>query len=278
MDRIAINLGTVQKTLLVTLWARAIETNKKNAILKDRKSVEIIKKLDYDFSKLSLTNKSQIAICLRGLQFDRWVTSFLAKNPDGIVVEIGSGLNTRFERVDNGRVRWFDLDLPDSIDLRKKLFTQTTRQTFISASILDPSWIETVKAIGSRPIMFVAEGVLSYLTEQQVKQIFALLIEHFPDCFFSFDSISSLPINKKPKDKTKYYLPKRQWAIKNIREIQTWDSHYQVQEVIKYGNLAFKYYWRKGIFQELRYLRDRFVKKSYRLSLTLVKLKKANFN
>jgi O-methyltransferase involved in polyketide biosynthesis len=71
--------------------------------------------------------------------------------------------------------------------------------------------------------MFVAEGVLSYLTEQQVKQIFALLIEHFLGCFFAFDSIFSLPINnnKKPKDKTKYYLPKRQWAIKNIREIQT---------------------------------------------------------
>jgi O-methyltransferase involved in polyketide biosynthesis len=155
----------------------------------------------------------------------------------------------------------------------------STRRTFISASILNPSWIEKVKTAGSRPIMFVAEGVLSYLTEQQVKQIFALLIEHFPGCFFAFDSISSLTTNnnKKPKDKTKYYLPQRQWAIKNIREIQTWDSRYQVKKAIKYGNLAFKYYWRKGIFQGLRHLSDRFVKNSYRLSLTLVKLGKASF-
>ena len=76
--------------------------------------------------------------------FDGWVKSFLRENPNGIIVEIGSGLNTRFERVDNGQVRWFDLDMPDSMAVRKKYFQETERRKFIASSVLDSSWVDRV--------------------------------------------------------------------------------------------------------------------------------------
>lgn len=41
------------------------------------------------------------------------------------MIEIGTGLNTRFESVDNGVVRWLDLDLPDTIELRRQFFANT---------------------------------------------------------------------------------------------------------------------------------------------------------
>jgi len=48
-------------------------------------------------------------------EFDRFARNFLDKNPTATVVYIGCGLDARFQRLDNGKVRWFDLDLPDVI-------------------------------------------------------------------------------------------------------------------------------------------------------------------
>lgn len=124
MSKYTVNLGTVQETLLITLWARGTEAGKLDPILKDTKSVEVMNQIDYDFSKLATAKGSQIGICLRGQILDQWVQSFLKDNPDGIVVEVGAGLNTRFERVDNGSVRWFDLDLPDAIAMRQNFFQE----------------------------------------------------------------------------------------------------------------------------------------------------------
>jgi O-methyltransferase involved in polyketide biosynthesis len=65
--------------------------------------------------------------------FDVLVADFLRDHPEGTVVEIGCGLNTRFERLDNGRVHWFDLDLPDSIELRQRFFSDSDRRTTLAA-------------------------------------------------------------------------------------------------------------------------------------------------
>src|SRR5580693_1102998 len=67
----------------------------------------------------------------------------------------------RFDRIDNGQVRWFDLDLPDTIELRQRFFTQTDRQTMIAGSVLDTDWFDTVNA-GPGPHLFVAEAVFVY--------------------------------------------------------------------------------------------------------------------
>ncbi|MGV0027000.1 class I SAM-dependent methyltransferase [Phormidesmis priestleyi] len=267
MQKTTIALGTIQETLLITLWARAVEAQKADPILKDLKSIEIMEQIDYDFSKLETAKGSQTGVCLRGLELDRWVKAFLADHPDGLVVEIGSGLNTRFERVDNGRVRWFDLDMPDSMKVRSRFFEESDRRTFIAASVLDSGWVEAVKAI-NKSIFFVAEGVLMYFTEKQVKQLFALLVEHFPGCYFAFDSMSPFMIkNQRFHDSIKYFQAKFEWGIENISDIQTWDSRYQVLEVTPYRKLSSKYYWRIGLLNGIMFMFPPF-SNMYRLCLT----------
>jgi O-methyltransferase involved in polyketide biosynthesis len=125
MPKQQIELGTVQETLLITLWARATEASQPDPILVDDKSVEIVSQIDYDFSKLAQAKDSQVGVCLRGQILDIWVKEFLDLHPDGVVVEIGAGLNTRFDRVDNGRVQWFDMcDLTQHYLKRISLFTR----------------------------------------------------------------------------------------------------------------------------------------------------------
>lgn len=262
-----VNLGIVQETLLITLWARAVETSFDDPIIQDPKSLEIIEQIDYDFSKLKQAKGSQVGICLRSVAFDKWVKDFLTKNPSGIFVEIGCGLNTRFERVDNGKVRWFDLDLPDSMAVRQRFFEETDRRKFIAASVLDSSWVDTVKSAGDAPIMFAAEGVLIYLTEAEVKQVFALLIEHFPGALFAFDSMSPFMVkNQKQHDAMKKFAAKFQWGIKDPQTIQLWDSRYKILETLQMRMVASKYPYRMGLINSFIFKIPPF-KNMYRLSL-----------
>jgi O-methyltransferase involved in polyketide biosynthesis len=267
MTKTAIALGTVQETLLITLWARATETRKADPILRDTKSLEILEQIDYDFSKLATAKASQVGVCLRGMLFDRWVKAFLQQYPNGTVVEIGSGLNTRFERLDNGTVHWFDLDLPDAIAVRRRFFVESKRRQLISASVLDLDWIDRVKASASSPFMFVAEGVLMYLTEAQVKQVFSLLVQYFSGCSFAFDSMSPFIVkSQKRHDVMKHYEARFEWGIKDICSISTWDSRYQVREITTFYDLPLKDYLRAGLFNCLLFAIPP-LRNAYRLSL-----------
>ncbi|MGW0999431.1 class I SAM-dependent methyltransferase [Streptomyces sp. NPDC002523] len=125
---------------------------------------------------------------LRTLLFDRWVAEFLSAHPDTTVVEIGTGLNTRHERVDNGRARWFGLDLPDVIALRRSFFADSPRRTMIAASVTDEAWAAEVASHAAGPFLFVAEAVLPYLHEPDVRRVIDLLADGFPGALLALDT------------------------------------------------------------------------------------------
>lgn len=102
MSKTPVNLGVIQETLLIPLWARAAELKQADPIITDFKSAQILEAIDYNFDKFAPAKGSQVGCCLRGMILDNWVRSYLKEHPCGSVVEIGAGLNTRFERVDNG--------------------------------------------------------------------------------------------------------------------------------------------------------------------------------
>jgi hypothetical protein len=108
-------LGAVQETLFITLAARAAESQRKHPVLRDPRAVELLRSIDYDAAKYGAGAGGFVTV-LRTAILDFWVRGFLAAHPGGTVVELGTGLNTRFERVDNGRVHWLDLDLPVALD------------------------------------------------------------------------------------------------------------------------------------------------------------------
>lgn len=272
MIKTKINLGIVQETLLITLWARAKEQQQTDPIIQDPKSVEILNAIDYDFSKFVNSKNSQIGCCLRGMVLDNWVRDYLQLYPQGTVIEIGAGLNTRFERVDNGQVRWFDLDLPDSMALRQKFFTQTERRKFITASCLSTAWIKQVKAFVNQTCMFVAEGVLMYFNEQNVKQLFAKILQEFPNSWFAFDSMSPLMVkNQKLHDSIKHVSAKFAWGLSDIYKIQDWDSRYQVMEVCTFADLPARYLQRYSFIVRWLFSHVNILRNSYRLALVRLK-------
>ncbi|MDG3015782.1 class I SAM-dependent methyltransferase [Speluncibacter jeojiensis] len=178
-------LGAVQQTLYFPLAARARETGRRRAILRDPKAVEILDALNVPARRYSRWPATAIMV-LRTAILDRWVREFLAEHPCGTVVEIGTGLNTRFERTDNGSVRWFDLDLPDTMALRRRYFDDTDRRRTVAASVLDEDWMDRLET-SPPPWLFVAEGVLVYLPEDRVRRTLSVLSRRFPGAVLAAD-------------------------------------------------------------------------------------------
>jgi O-methyltransferase involved in polyketide biosynthesis len=185
-DRHRAQLGAVQETLFIPLAARARETRRKRPVLRDPKAVEMAQSIDYDAAKYGRGAGGLVTI-LRTAIFDEWVREFLAGHPGGTVVEVGTGLNTRFERVDNGAVHWIDLDLPDTIDLRRKFFADTGRRRMVAASVTDETWLQTV-AENPGPYFFAAEGVLVYLEEYGVTRTLTRIAQRFPGALIALDT------------------------------------------------------------------------------------------
>ena len=220
---VTVELGPVQETLLIPLLGRARESLKNRRLLQDNKAVEIVESLDYDFAKWN-KSASLFAACFRTLMFDRFVSEFLQQHPQGTVVEIGCGLNTRFERIDNGQATWFDLDLADVIELRRRFFTDQPRRTMLAASITQRDWMEPVKATGG-PWIFVSEAVLIYLPGDAAQQAIVQLAETFSGAHLAFDTTGQNMVDNQHKHDAMRHLPKDswfQWACDNPRDIEQW--------------------------------------------------------
>jgi O-methyltransferase involved in polyketide biosynthesis len=197
-----INLSGTAETLLVTLYLRAMESLRPDALLKDDKAVALVKQISesgrYDFNRIKLLHLSEmnkLVIILRNRKFDRSTRNFLERHPGAVVVHIGCGFDTRFERVDNGQVEWFDLDFPDIIELRRKLIgDEGERYHLLGCSVLEESWLKAVSAYHPRPFLFVAEGVSMHLKGAENKWLVQTLYDQFTGSEFIFDAYS--PIHK----------------------------------------------------------------------------------
>jgi O-methyltransferase involved in polyketide biosynthesis len=228
----SVQLGRVQESLLVPLYARAVETQRRHPILKDPKAVEMVAAIDWDFRRFG--QRSRTAGCaLRSALFDEWVEAFLHRQPGGTVVEIGAGLNTRFERLDNGAVRWFDLDLPDVIELRRRFFADTDRRRTVACSIVDEGWVAAVRQ-SPGPHYFVAETVFVYLAEQQVKAALARIASNFPEARIAFDTVGPRAIARTNEDHERLNLDARfVWACPDPKAIEGWGIGLRLVESLR---------------------------------------------
>lgn len=227
-----IELGKVQETLLLPLWGRAMETEKTKPLLIDNKAVSIIANLPYDFSLIANNGSklSQAAWIARSIFFDTKIKSFIADNPKVTIVNIGCGLDTTFDRVDNGKIEWIDLDLPDVIALRKKYFQETDHRKLIPMSVFNSEWYKDIDS--TNKVMLLIAGVLYYFDETEVKKLFGDFHNFLPGVEMVFDYCSAKGkeiankkvIEKGGMDKSAYL----KWSIDNIFDIEKWADNIKI--------------------------------------------------
>ena len=225
-------LDGISETLLIPLYVRAMETQRPDTMLKDEKAVSIVEQVNYDFSRIKLQAHDELGVILRVREFDRFARDFLVAHPDGAVVHIGCGLDTRFERVDNGRVEWYDLDLPDVIELRRNFIrTEGERYHLLSGSVFDFAWLKAVDEHRQRPFLFIAEGVFPYFETEQIKSFTLTLQKEFPNAEMVFDAHTPFVIWA---DNLQLALSKvdarMKFALKHGRDVETWGNGIRLLE------------------------------------------------
>jgi O-methyltransferase involved in polyketide biosynthesis len=232
VEKISIDLGNVQKTLFLPLWGRAVESQKEHPELVDKTAFEIMQKVDYDFSPMTarMDDLSQIAWIRRSALMDKTIRKFLQMCPQGTVVNIGCGLDTTFDRIDNDSVLWYELDLPDVIELRSKLIPENSRRISLTTSFLETGWLDEIP-VGSG-VFFMAAGVFYYFEEIQIKEFLIRLAKGFPGAEIIFDASSPRGMavaNKKVIESSG--LDERshlKWGLKSVKVFSAWDKRLKV--------------------------------------------------
>jgi O-methyltransferase involved in polyketide biosynthesis len=192
-----------KETMLMTLSGRGIQSQWKNPILRDPWAEEAMRHIDYDISK-QLTGVASWSlwrdigptiIATRAATFDNLTNRFLADHPDAVVLQVGCGMDSRAFRVNPpAGVEWFDIDYPDVIDLRSQLFPKRDAYHLIGAPLEDLRWLDEVPR--ERPGLLVAEGVLHYLSETEVKALLNAVVAHFPAGQMIFDICNSMIVKR----------------------------------------------------------------------------------
>ncbi len=187
----AITLSDVSATMLLTLYCHARSSVAAPPLLHDPESLriwqalqpELAGSLDPLVKRLLSNGIPELAvtyISARARRFDRYARDFMDRAPSGTVVSLGCGLDPRFSRVDNGSVRFVDLDLPDVIALKHRFVTESERYRLLAASVTDPHWLDHLTEFQGQPMLFLSEGLFMYLSEADVKTLVLRLQKHFP--------------------------------------------------------------------------------------------------
>ncbi len=262
-NKIKIDLSGVQKTLLMPLWGRAKETEKNNPLIVDTYAKEIINKIDYDFSKMEsgFSEMEGFTWVIRAYHFDNTIKRFISNHKNPLIINIGAGLDTTFHRIDNEKVRWINIDLPDVISLRKKLMPDSPREISIGKSVFDFSWIDDISIIvKGRAIMILAAGVFFYFEEEQMKKLFYKIGDAYPKAHLVFDSFPwfvvwswNMELKKGEKGKLDSSASPMKWYLSKASKLKSWVTTLKViDEYPLCSRIEFKKEWNKKLIFQMK--------------------------
>ena len=213
-------LNTISKTLYIPLLGRIYASQHQRDILYDKAALAIADKLPKHIRNMpGQTEYTSLASAVRSKNTDHYIQMFLSKNPNGIIVNIGCGLETIYERNDNGHARWFELDLPEVLQCRSMYLPEKERDRYLPYSMFDYKWIDIVKASArNSPIMLIASGLFLYFSEEQIIE-FIRHLKSFNDAQLLFDAVSpkGLKISRYYVDKMDHREAEMLFSIKTAK-------------------------------------------------------------
>jgi len=222
--------------MLLPLWGRAVETQKEKPLLVDETALRIVSEIDYNFSTIAQNTDplSQAAWIARSIYFDKEIGEYLERYPEASIINIGCGLDTTYDRVNNGRAHWYEIDLPDVIAVRRKFIKESSNRSFIAESVAEKEWYKSIK---NRDRVFIMlAGVIYYFDEAQVRELFREFSKQFKEAEVVFDYCSKKGLeitNQKVIGKggiSKEIILK--WSTEDIYELERWDNRIKVKKTM----------------------------------------------
>jgi O-methyltransferase involved in polyketide biosynthesis len=221
VDFSAVRWGSVEWTNLGTLYLRAYESRSSEPILGDHAAADAVDRIDYDFARMHRAVQpwaNQFLVALRAEQLDAWTLDFLRRHPNAVVLHLGCGLDARAFRVNPpATALWYDLDQPGVIELRRKLYEERDGYRMIGSSVTDVEWLDQIPT--DRPALVIAEGLLMYLTESDVRELLGRLTDRFSSGEVVFDTLSSIG----PRLSRIFSKGIVKWGTRDVRELEQWN-------------------------------------------------------
>lgn len=199
-EKIKPKLNGTAETMLQCFYARAMHSKNPKNKFHDAKAEEMVDRLDYDFGKAKSDAAMSGGVVARSVVFDEMVSDFIAKYPDCTVVNIACGLDTRVYRMDNGRLTWYNLDLPETIEVRNSIYQESGRISTIACSVLDPAWADQVKVRGR--MLFIIEGLTMYMSAEEVKTMLGIIRDYFDNAYVCMECLCPFFVKKEGIEKS----------------------------------------------------------------------------
>jgi len=170
-------LGVVEDTLFVPMLGRIYASEHCPQILYDKKALELKNKLPSDLIEQNKQNQyTLLASASRSANMDRFIQSFLERRPNGVIVQLGCGLETTYYRCDNRRTHRYAVDLPHVIDYRRELLPELERETYLAGDAFSEDWIRQVRTeFPDAPILVTAGGLFHYFEENKVISLLRMI-------------------------------------------------------------------------------------------------------
>lgn len=234
-QKTAPHLDGVPETLLIPLWARAVEQSHPRPLIVDPHAARIVAMLDYDFAQFERKRVETENFCVRSRVIDQVVSEILTLNPGTPVIEFGPGLDTRFQRIGHLASSWLEVDLPEVISLRNQFFDPHPDRSVVSGSMLETDWMNSCR-VSDTPPLFIAEGVFYFFSHDQIRRLLSGIRTRHPGSSFVFDAISPvyLKLSNLWHPLTDSSL---QFALSpGASEIVGWDAEWSVKNYVGYGD------------------------------------------
>ena len=226
-----VNVTGVPETMVQTLYARAKETKKQNAKIKDEIAVELVEKLDYDFSKADKDKAMNCGVIARTIVLDRMVRKYLEKHENTVVINIACGLDTRCYRMKEKYLRWYNIDLPETMKIRSQFLTETGPVYQIAKSALDESYIDDID-YHSGNILVIIEGLTMYLCEKDIRKMFSIIEKSFQKITVMVETMSPFVVKHMKEKSIEGSNAKFTWGVKNGMELQRIVPEFSVQQEV----------------------------------------------
>jgi O-methyltransferase involved in polyketide biosynthesis len=226
------DLTPAQESLFLTLYFRSLDYKSPSPILGDATSARLADTIGYDFRRLKVMRAKRLDLALRTRTLDNLVRSFVAKNRDAVVLDLGCGLDPRMIRCNPpSSLDWYDVDFPVVVELRKRFLPESSAH-LIGTDLTSSRWMDDIPA--KRPAMLVADGLMAFMTDQAFRGMIRSLSGHFSTGEFAFNAYSPIDLwasNLVLGRGSKF--PAR--GISDPREVEAWSARLTlIEELLLY--------------------------------------------
>jgi methyltransferase (TIGR00027 family) len=245
-------LAAVSQTLVISLYARALESELDEGILSDPQAVELLRRLAPDVSRFKSMRITQVTTAMRTEIIDEATAAFIERVAEPVVVELGAGLSTRAFRLANERVQWIAVDLPGVEQLWHELIGTSDKRRFICGSVLERGWEQALATIARERVLFIAEGLLMYLKPAEVRALIGGLAARFRGSELLFDALGPIMASSSrlhpAVSKTGAAFS---WGVRDVCTLERW--HPAISLVAEWRYMD-RHHERWGWLRALRYV------------------------